>query len=242
MRLRFLGLTVEYQRAHSGTLRRRKLFFAGSIALWLCCASPVTTRARENPRPNWTSAHAPCAKYDYLRNSVLGNVGVKIDVNGDWADAFRRALRFWNTALAVNFYENNNLSACTIRIVAGGADILNHATVARSQVVEWTNFRGKIAVSERAGNEMSSSELYAAAVHELGHMLGLKHNASRHSVMYFLDIDGTEILDSKDIRDLGAHHKLRPAVIATGFLSIQSVQPEIASRTTARSIDPSVAN
>jgi hypothetical protein len=48
----------------------------------------------------------------------------------------------------------------------------------------------------------------AAAVHELGHMLGLKHNASSRSVMYFLDVNGTEVLDSEDILDLGSHHKL----------------------------------
>ena len=58
---------------------------------------------------------------------------------------------------------------------------------------------------------MSSAEVYGIAVHELGHMLGLTHNADSHSVMYFLNIDGTQFLDSKDILDLSRHHKLRAA-------------------------------
>ena len=76
---------------------------------------------------------------------------------------------------------------------------------------------------------MSSAEMYGAAVHELGHVLGIKHNANTHSVMYFLDLDGTEGLDSKDVSDLRAHHQVRPAVISAGFLTIQNVQPERAA-------------
>jgi predicted Zn-dependent protease len=64
--------------------------------------------------------------------------------------------------------------------------------------------------------------MYGTAVHELGHMLGLKHNASCHSVMFYLDVDGSEVLDSKDILDLSTHHKLRPAVVSTGSLVIQT--------------------
>ena len=60
--------------------------------------------------------------------------------------------------------------------------------------------------------------------HEFGHMLGLKHNPSSKSIMYFLDINGTEVLDSKDILDLSTHHKLRTAIVSTGFLPIKVVQ------------------
>lgn len=130
--------------------------------------------------------------------------------------------------LAVNFYEETNLDACSVRIINGGPDILNHAIVARSQITEWAHFQGKIAVSPGVGTEMSSAAIYGAAVHELGHMLGLKHNANIRSVMYFLDLEGTEVLDSKDISDC-AHHQLRPAVFSAGFLAIESVQPERAS-------------
>jgi hypothetical protein len=103
-------------------------------------------------------------------------------------------------------------------------------------------FSGKDPVNPGSAKEMSSAEIYAAAVHELGHMLGLKHSASIHSVMYFLDVDGTESLDSKDVLDLSMHHKLRPAIISVGFPPIQTVQPESASQAKAQAIRGPVAN
>ena len=52
--------------------------------------------------------------------------------------------------------------------------------------------------------------------------------------MYFLDVDATESLDSKDVSDLSTHHKLRPAIISVGFLPIQTIQPERASQAKAQ--------
>jgi hypothetical protein len=201
-------------------LSKSKQLLTGVLTIWLGCASQVTTHrsAQAKPQSNWTSADAPCAKYDDMRNPVLGSIGVKIDTTEPWADGFRRALRFWNTVLAANFHEETSLNACTVRIINGRPDILNKVIVARSQLTELDNFRGKIAVSPEAVKAMSGAEMYGAAVHELGHMLGLKHNASSQSVMYFLDINGTESLDNKDILDLSTHHKLRPAIVSTGFL------------------------
>jgi hypothetical protein len=189
-------------------LSKSKTFVAGVFAVWLGFAAQITAGAEEKPQSNWTSADEPCAKYDDMRRPVLGDIGVKIDANEPWADAFRKALGFWNTVLVANFHEESNLSACAIRIINGGPDILNGRMVARSQLTGRANFHGKIAVSPRAATAMSSDEMYGAAVHELGHMLGLKHNASIRSVMYFLDVNGTEVLDSKDILDLSSHHKL----------------------------------
>ena len=166
---------------------------------------------------NWASADAPCAKYDDLRNPVLGDIGVKIDAADPWADGFRRALHFWNAVLAANFHEETNLNACAVRVVNGGSDILSKAMVARSQLTEWDNFRGKIAVNPGTARALSSGEMYGTAVHEFGHLLGLKHNASSRSVMYFLNVNGSEVLDREDILDLSARHKLRAAVVPTGF-------------------------
>jgi hypothetical protein len=189
-------------------LSKSKTFVAGVLAVWLCLATQITAGAEKKPQSNWTSTDEPCAKYDDMRRPVLGEIGVKIDTTEPWADGFRKALSFWNTVLAVNFYEETNLSACAIRIINGGPDILNNGIIARSQLTARDNFRGKIAVSPEAATAMSSDEIYGAAVHELGHMLGLKHNASSRSVMYFLNVDGTEVLDSKDILELSSHHKL----------------------------------
>jgi hypothetical protein len=190
-------------------LSKSKQFVVGALAAWLGCNAQVTAGAEEKPKSNWTSADEPCAKYDDLRRLVLGDIGVKIDASEPWADGFRRALSFWNTVLAANFREEPNLSACVIRIINGGTDILGDGMVARSQLTEWDNFRGKIAVSPRAEKVMSGDEMYGIAVHEFGHVLGLQHNASSRSIMYFLNVNGTEVLDDKDILDLSSHHKLR---------------------------------
>jgi hypothetical protein len=40
-------------------------------------------------------------------------------------------------------------------------------------------------------------------------MLGLKHNPSVRSVMYYLDLQGSEVLDQTDLTILAARHKLR---------------------------------
>jgi hypothetical protein len=199
--------------------------------MWLGSASRTPLRERQQPRSNWTSPDAPCAKFDDLRKPVTGNIGVKIDAVEPWADAFRRALLFWNTVLAANFHEETGLNTCSIRIIDGSPAILNSAVAARSQFTDRSNFRGKIAVSRMAAREMSSAEIYATPVHELGHMLGLKHNESSRSVMYFLDVDGTEVLDRDDILQLGRRHQLRPAVRRKGFLPIQEGPTELASST-----------
>jgi len=188
-----------------------------AVIICLGCICEVTVHAQENLPSNWASPDPPCAQYDNLRSRVLGNIGVKIDLNGAWADAFRRALEFWNSVLVVNFHEEGGLSACSIRIVNGSPHILNHGIVARSQIIGWANFRGKIAVNPGSARVMNSAALYATAVHEFGHILGLTHKPSSRSIMYFLNVDGTEWLEREDILELSAQHELRPANVATSM-------------------------
>ena len=103
--------------------------------------------------------------------------------------------------LVANSHEETNLNACAIRVIDSGPDIVNNGIIARSQLIGRDNSHGKIAVSPEA-KAMSCAEIYGATVHELGHMLGLKHNASSRSIMYLLNVNGTGVLDSKDILDL----------------------------------------
>src|SRR5579862_1904132 len=77
-----------------------KRLLAGVVALWLGSSSPVTAHAPEIRHSNWISPDAPCARYDDLKKAVLGDIGVRIDATGPWADEFRRALSFWNAVLA----------------------------------------------------------------------------------------------------------------------------------------------
>jgi hypothetical protein len=196
---------------------------AGVVVICLSWTSQAAARTPETRHSNWISSDAPCAKYDDLRKPVLGDIGVKIDATGPWADGFRRALNFWNTVLAANFHEETDLDACAIRIVNAGPGLLSNAIVARSQLTEWDDFRGKIAVRPEASGTMTSGEIYGTAVHELGHMLGLKHNASSQSVMYFFNVNGTEILDKADILDLSVRHRLRVALASAGFQPVDVV-------------------
>lgn len=218
--------------------RSQKVLSAIVMAGWLGYASQPPRSRRQQPQSNWTSPDTPCAKFDSLRKPLLGDIGVKIDATGPWANGFRRALGFWNTVLAANLHEETDLSTCSLRIIDGTPDILGHAVAARSQITDWANFKGKIAVSQVVAEDMNSDEIYAAAVHEIGHVLGLKHSANNHSVMFFLDVDGTDVLDGKDILDLSRRHKLRPAILAKGFVPIRASSAVIASKPEVWAIAP----
>ena len=200
------------------------------------------TQAEEKPRWNWASADAPCANHDDLLKPVLGDIGVRFDASEPWAGAFRWALSFWNTVLAANLHEEKDLNTCAVRIIAGGPNILDHTVVARSQIPDWAGFQGKIAVSPESAKHMSRSEMYGTAVHEIGHILGLKHNPSCRSVMYFLNVDGSEALDREDILELRKHHQLRAAIQSTGFQPIQVIQSGLGSKPEARTADRAVVN
>ena len=208
-------------RTASGTARGSKQLLAGVVMVWLGCAQQANAQTPETRHSNWINTDAPCAKYDDLRKPVLGDIGVKIDASGPWADGFRRALSLWNTVLAANFHEETDLDACAMRIINAGPGLLSNSMVARSQLTEWDDFRGKIAVSPEAASALSSAEMYATAVHEIGHMLGLKHNASSQSVMYFFNVSGTEVLDQTDILDLSMRHKLRLALAPASSQSVK---------------------
>ena len=194
--------------------------------LWWDSPSPDSGRQSQS---NWTTPDLPCAKFEDLRKPIIGSAGVRIDAAEPWPDGFRQALRFWNTVLNANFHEEADLNACSVRIIEGGPSILKSAIAARSQVTDRANFQGKIAVSQVVSKEMNSAEIYATAVHELGHMLGLKHNESSRSVMYFLNVDGTEVLDRQDILELSRRHELRPEVLEKSILPIQTGLTEIES-------------
>ena len=223
---------------HSGgAVGKIKALMTGILATWLGCATQAITQAQETPRSNWTSADAPCLNYHDLLKPVLGDIGVRLDAAEPWAGAFHWALSFWNTVLAANLHEDTDLNTCAVRIIEGGPNILDHIFVARSQIPDWADFQGKIAVNPEAAKHMSRSELYGTAVHEIGHILGLKHNPSCRSVMYFLNVDGSEALDRDDILELRKHHQLRPAIAATGFRPIRVIQSDIASKPEARAVD-----
>jgi len=52
-------------------------------------------------------------------------------------------------------------------------------------------------------------EAGATWIHEAGHLLGLKHNPSADSLMYYIEVSAASTLDSADLRALALLHSFR---------------------------------
>jgi hypothetical protein len=134
-------------------------------------------------RVNWSTSDKPCANYNDLKKYALGDIGVKIDVSDPaWAAAFRRALVFWNKVLDVNFYEEKNINACALRITDGPLVMFGGGFTAFAQFTDLDGFEAKIVVLPQV--PLSPAGKFVNAVHEIGHIVDLKHNPDPKSVMY----------------------------------------------------------
>ena len=58
---------------------------------------------------------------------------------------------------------------------------------------------------------------------KIGHLLGLQHNPSGSSVMFFLDLDRPTVLDRADLNALASRHKLRAAFAGNGDMPVTQV-------------------
>lgn len=132
---------------------------------------------------NWSTPDEPCAKYNDLKKYALGDIGVKIDLSDPaWAAAFRRALVFWNKILDVNFREEQNMNACALRITDGPLAMFGGGYTAFAQFADLDGFEAKIVVLPQV--PLSPAGKFVNAVHEIGHVLDLRHNPHPRSVMY----------------------------------------------------------
>ena len=82
-----------------------------------------------------------------------------------------------------------------------------------AQFPDRLDFQGWIAFNPAVA--LTKIELYRISVHEIGHMLGLRHNPNAKSLMYDLDLDSSESLDAADLASLAARHKLRAMLSPT---------------------------
>lgn len=159
---------------------------------------------------NWSGTFEPCGRRSELLKRGHMELGLRVSVsNGVVAAEVRRALDFWATVVDMSWYEDDTPS-CSLQVVDGTRSILTNAAIARSQFTDWSNFQGWIAFDPNA--PLTKAEIYLTAVHEIGHMLGLKHNPNPYSVMYYRDLRKHEVLDRSDLRALALRHRLRIAV------------------------------
>ena len=144
----------------------------------------MTSSSPSSPkRVNWSTPDQPCANYNDLKKYALGDIGVKIDVSDPaWAAAFRRALVFWNKVLDVNFYEEKNINACALRITDGPLGMFADGHTAFAQFTDLDGFEAKIVVLPQV--PLSPAGKFVNAVHEIGHIVDLRHNPDPVSVMY----------------------------------------------------------
>ncbi len=169
--------------------------------------------ALAGPKANWSGPYQPCLNSTEFLKSGHMDLGVRFDTSSPVAaDALRRALKFWSTVIDMDFHEDSS-RACALALVDATPGILSENNdVARAQFTDWANFQGWIAFDPHMSEYMSADEIYATAVHELGHMFGLVHNSNPSSVMFYIDADASSALENADIDAVAARHALRADV------------------------------
>lgn len=107
------------------------------------------------------------------------------------------------------FYDEQSTS-CAIAIVEGSKAVLKATNiVARAQFPDRLRFHGWVAIDSKSNTYLSDDEAVAIWIHEIGHLLGLRHNPSAASLMFYI-VYATNELDSADLRALASLHSFRP--------------------------------
>lgn len=161
---------------------------------------------------NWTGPFKPCLNSSELEKTGHMSIGVRYDLSNERIiQQFHRAFEFWENLLDAEFHDEASES-CSVAILEGTKALLgNRAVVARAQLPKLPDFQGWIVVDPRATSYLTDEEAVAIWIHEIGHLLGLVHNPSAKSLMYFIDIDLGNKLDSTDLRALSLLHAFRNA-------------------------------
>jgi hypothetical protein len=156
---------------------------------------------------NPTRPHIACSQYADLFRRDHMILGVRIDTASPvLATQFRRALNFWSRVIDMEWHEEAS-NACSLELTDARPGSLDASIAAEADGPESENFEGWIRFN--AAVRLTKTELYYYSVHEIGHLLGLEHNPSHWSVMYFEDTSGPERLDAMDLEALGKTHTLR---------------------------------
>lgn len=169
---------------------------------------------------NWTGKYALCGGHNQLLSHGHIDLGVRATSANPVLDrAFLRAMDFWAGVLDMTWHEADS-GDCAVELVDGAKNLFDVPGVAaRSQYPDRPGFEGWVAFNP--ASKLTEQQMFVISVHEIGHLLGLPHNPSGSSVMYFFTLDESVWLDSADLAALAAHHKLRSTMFESGRLVSQ---------------------
>jgi hypothetical protein len=191
----------------------------------LICILPLTGFGQTSPS-NWTGKYAPCNRHTDLLSPERMNLAVRISTSDTiLAEQFERALDFWTGVLDLEWHEVDS-EECSIQLLDGTPSLFDWCTClsARSQFPDRAKFQGWIAFNPRV--KLTKQEMFLDSVHEIGHLLGLAHNANESSVMYSSELAKSTTLDAIDLDALAARHKLRPEFLHKGGMArVRVVEP-----------------
>ena len=159
---------------------------------------------------NWRANFPPCKQHSELLKQGPMNLGVRIaTANPVLAQQFRAAMDFWAKILDLEWHEESTQN-CSLEVVDGERPLFEPEPdnmAARSQFPDRRDFEGWIAFNPAIS--LSRMETYRISVHEIGHILGLRHSTNIKSLMYGFDLDDSQTLDAADLAFLADRHKLR---------------------------------
>ena len=168
---------------------------------------------------NWRANFPPCRHHSELLKRGPMNLGVRIaTANAVLAEEFRAAMDFWAKVLDLEWHEESTQN-CSVEVIDGERWLFEpepENMAARSQFPDRRDFEGWIAFNPAVA--LSRMESYRISVHEIGHILGLRHSANIKSLMYGFDVHDSLSLDSADLAALADRHKLRIASLTQPIL------------------------
>ena len=180
--------------------------------IYLFLLLPIAGLAETSVIPNWTGRYSPCNNHSELLSREHVDLGVRIaTANPELAVAFAKALDFWAGVLDIDWHETGS-DDCALQVVDGTPSLFNFCRCmsARAQLPDQPAFQGWIAFNPRL--KLTKHEMFLDSVHEIGHVLGLSHNPSDSSVMFYLGLGKIVSLNARDLDTLAARHQLRPEV------------------------------